>query len=238
MDPITQHSKGSGFVCYFNSQDAQKCLEEYSQFETMKDLQMGDNPNAIPLGKNVGNPSIIAPEPSSLILNSSPFCIDERFVSVTEAISRKDAKQVTEANKMKQRETDKRNLYLIKEGVIFPDSEAASKLTPSEVSRRQKSYSERKRLLSVNPNLFISKTRLSVRNLGLKVDDALLKKAALDSVLQFKKQVEEGKRDPLESDVLNEAKKQGCEWSLPKQKILLKQVRLCSKESCFYNCIG
>ena len=73
----------------------------------------------------------------------------------------------------------------MKEGVIYTDSEAGIEMTPSEMSKRQASYTQRKKLLNDNPNLFISKTRLSIRNLTRNVDDATLKFVARLGVERF-----------------------------------------------------
>lgn len=182
----------------------------------------------------------MTPEPAKIVENS-PFLIDGRSVQVTLAISRSEANTLTEEKKVKQRAEDKRNLYLIKEGVIFPDSEAAKSMTPSELSRRQTSYSERKRLLATNPNLFISKTRLSVRNLNLKVDDKLLKSTAQESVLRFWEEVEQEKRQGLEEEVLKEAAQSGYKDPSTRKKIIVKQVNykwLIFRRKCFEAKIG
>jgi len=182
----------------------------------------------------------LTPEPAKIVENS-PFLIDGRSVQVTLAISRSEANTLTEEKKVKQRAEDKRNLYLIKEGVIFPDSEAAKSMTPSELSRRQTSYSERKRLLATNPNLFISKTRLSVRNLNLKVDDKLLKSTAQESVLRFWEEVEQEKRQGLEEEVLKEAAQSGYKDPSTRKKIIVKQVNykwLIFRRKCFEAKIG
>ncbi len=76
---------------------------------------------------------------------------------------------------------DKRNMYLLREGgkhmfpsiyarlllthctVIMPNTPASENLTPTEIERRTSGFNARRALLKSNPSLFISKTRLSVR---------------------------------------------------------------------------
>jgi nucleolar protein 4 len=226
-DPVTGHSRGTGFVCFFSEEESRRCLEEYDEFQKMSFMDP-DSPNAVPLGKkkkgDKSGTSVLVPEPTKME-SESPFYLDGRAIDISEALSRTEASQVASDRKVRKRSGDKRNMYLMREGVIFPDSDAAKNMTPSEVSRRQKSYSERKRLLSLNPNLFISKCRLSVRNLNLKVDDKLLRKVALLSVKEFWKEVASGSREGLEEEVMKEASEERYDPRDTK-KTAVKQVRL------------
>ncbi|CAG8483011.1 13995_t:CDS:10 [Acaulospora colombiana] len=52
-------------------------------------------------------------------------------------------------------------------------------------------------LLAKNPNLYISKTRLSIRNMPLTVDESKLKSLGKESVKNFKEEVRKGERDDL-----------------------------------------
>jgi nucleolar protein 4 len=61
--------------------------------------------------------------------NDSPFLIDGRIVSVDVAVSRDIATKLTQASKLNAKVMDKRNTYLLREGVVFPESEAG-KLQP------------------------------------------------------------------------------------------------------------
>ncbi|CAG8687345.1 20216_t:CDS:10, partial [Gigaspora rosea] len=106
------------------------------------------------------------------------------------AVDRDEAHRLTEENKNKKQKEDRRNIYLIKEG-------DAALLTSSEVAKRSTSFSTRKNLLAKNPNLFISKTRLSVRNLPLSVDEKKLKNLGKESIKKFKEEVKHGKRGDL-----------------------------------------
>lgn len=92
---------------------------------------------------------------------------------------------------------DKRNTYLMREGVIFPNSPAAEGLPESEIEKRQASFNSRKALLRGNPSLYISKTRLSIRQLPLFVTDRTLKRLAIHAVKTFDKEVADGEREGL-----------------------------------------
>lgn len=223
-DSETGHSRGTGFLCFFSQEHADACLDAYEEFRNLPVLD-ADSPNAIVVQRKGLKPvnSMIAPEPAQ-IQAASPFVIDGRSIEVSLAISRSEATQVSQERRVKKRQEDKRNLYLMREGVIFPDSEAAKNMSPTELSRRQKSFSERKRLLALNPNLFIAKTRLSVRNLNLKVDDKALRQSALKAVKNFWAEVSDGKRSGLEKEVMDEAKAEGYTPS-GNAKVSVKQVR-------------
>jgi nucleolar protein 4 len=81
--------------------------------------------------------------------------------------------------------------------VITANSPAAKGIPPNELKKREESYNLRKQQLSHRPDLFLSKTRLSVINLPSDVDDKALKRLAISAVDKFKKEVKEGKREPL-----------------------------------------
>ena len=109
---------------------------------------------------------------------------------------------------------DKRNTYLMREGgelpfpclgyselifetVIFPNSPAASNLPEAEVEKRQASFNARRALLRSNPSLYISKTRLSIRQLPLFATDRTLKRLAIHAARAFDDEVKAEEREGL-----------------------------------------
>ena len=86
--------------------------------------------------------------------------------------------------------------------VILPNTPSASLLTPTEVERRTSSFNARRALLKSNPSLFISKTRLSVRQIPTFVTERMLKRLAGHAVKAFNAEVKRGDRAPLTSDEL------------------------------------
>ena len=224
MDHVAGHSKGTGFVAFVSKADTEKCLLEYKKaYKISSETEIAGDESS-KKQKRFGNAkSVLIAEPS---LNSSttPFVLHGRFLNVSIAVSKSEAGKLMESNRVEKQHTDKRNLYLMKEGVIFPDSEAAKDISPTEISKRQASYSERKRLLAGNPNLFVSKTRLSVRNLGTKVSDVVLNKAAFQAVIDFWKDVEKGERKTLDDYIIEDEKAAGKSKPGPKRKIVIRQV--------------
>lgn len=90
-------------------------------------------------------------------------------VTVHKVLSRTDSQETTSAQQKKKKSTrvaadDPRNLYLLQEGHITPDSPAAKGLPERYVAMLQADYEARRDQLR-NTTLFVSKTRLNVRNL-------------------------------------------------------------------------
>lgn len=79
------------------------------------------------------------------------------------------------------------------------------------------SYAARKKLLASNPSLYISKTRLSIRNLPLKTDDKDLKQIGFESIANFKRETKSGQRTDLSPDEKAEG------WSF---KPFVKQAKI------------
>jgi nucleolar protein 4 len=88
--------------------------------------------------------------------------------------------------------------------VIIPNSPAASTLTAIELEKRTNSFNARRALLRSNPALFVSKTRLSVRQIPLFVTERVLKRLAVHATRAFEAEVKEGHRATLTEDELYE----------------------------------
>lgn len=87
----------------------------------------------------------------------------------------------------------------------------------AELRKRQMSFAARKKLIASNPSLFISKTRLSIRNLPLKTDDKDLKQIGMESITNFKRETKSGQRTDLSADEKAEG------WSF---KPFVKQAKI------------
>ncbi|KAG5471105.1 hypothetical protein CUR178_02416 [Leishmania enriettii] len=93
---------------------------------------------------------------------------DTKF-TVLRVLSRSDTQEAVSAQQKKKKRTkvaadDARNLYLLQEGLVLPGSAAAKGLHPRYLQMIEDDYAARKQQLT-NSNYFVSKTRLSVRNL-------------------------------------------------------------------------
>eukprot|EP00331_Platyophrya_macrostoma_P027336 CAMPEP_0176436158 /NCGR_PEP_ID=MMETSP0127-20121128/17785_1 /TAXON_ID=938130 /ORGANISM="Platyophrya macrostoma, Strain WH" /LENGTH=427 /DNA_ID=CAMNT_0017819391 /DNA_START=84 /DNA_END=1367 /DNA_ORIENTATION=+ len=105
-------------------------------------------------------------------------------VTVHKVLSRSDSQEVTSAAEKKRKRTrvaadDPRNLYLLQEGLITPESPAAKGLPERYVASLVADYESRRAMLK-NTNYFVSKHRLNIRNLPKKLDDVAVRKIFLE----------------------------------------------------------
>ena len=70
---------------------------------------------------------------------------------------------------------DSRNLYLAREGMVREGTQAAEGVSATDMAKRKQVEKQKKHLLK-NLNMFVSSTRLCVRNLPPTVDDSKLRK--------------------------------------------------------------
>jgi len=116
-------------------------------------------------------------------ISDQQILLDGRPLMVSLAIPREKVKTLERTNK-----TDKRNLYLLEEGVVDPESEEAEVLSKQELERRKMSYQTRKKKLQ-NPNFSISRVRLSVQNLPPEYGDKEVKALFHKTSLAMRKEV-------------------------------------------------
>ncbi|KAH9828792.1 RNA-binding domain-containing protein [Rhodofomes roseus] len=201
MDHEIGRSRGTGFVCFWNKADADKAVE---QSEILRAEMLGDNDKVAAPKKNPFKlPSLLTPDPSSSIAQN--LVLHGRTLDVNRAVTRDEASKLKEAGERQREKADKRNLYLLREGIILPNAPAAESVGPAEVERRAQSFNARRALLRSNPSLYVSKTRLSIRQLPLFATERMLKRLAVHAVRAFEKEVKGGARDPLTPDELAES---------------------------------
>ncbi|EXX70763.1 Nop4p [Rhizophagus irregularis DAOM 197198w] len=213
IDHQTGRSRGTGFVCFKQKEHAEACLDEArkSNQEMFSEWEVNNKKKK---RKEIIFKSILTADPSDSLANK--FTLHGRVLSIVKAVDRNEADKLTKMNQQRKRKEDKRNVYLMQEGVIFPNTKAAKLLTPSEVNKFVASYSMRKNLLAKNPNLYISKTRLSIRNLPLTIDENKLRILGKESIKKFKEEVESKERKDL-----TENEKIG--WN---KKVVIKQAKI------------
>ena len=88
--------------------------------------------------------------------------------------------------------------------MILPNTPAASTLPAVEIEKRTNSFNARRVLLRSNPALYVSKTRLSVRQLPPFVTERGLRRLATHAVRAFDREVKAGTRAGLTRDELEE----------------------------------
>ena len=88
--------------------------------------------------------------------------------------------------------------------MILPNSPAAETIAQVELEKRTNSFNARRTMLRSNPSLYVSKTRLSIRQIPLFVTERVLKRLAIHSVREFNAEVKNGIREGLSPDELAE----------------------------------
>ncbi|KAL5532390.1 NOP4 [Sanghuangporus sanghuang] len=196
VDAETGRSRGTGFACFWNKEDADKAIQ---QSELLSREAGISTPAVAPSKKNPFSlPSLLTPDPSSSL--AQPLVLHGRTLDVARAVTRNEAVRLKDEGERQREKADKRNLYLLREGVIFPSSPAAASLSATEIEKRQASFNARRNLLKSNPLLYVSKTRLSMRQIPLFVSDRILKRLGIHAMRAFEEEVKRGECEPLSAE--------------------------------------
>lgn len=199
IDKLTNRSKGTGFVCFWQVESAEAALQQARIIE--KESGVGGSSSSSSVA-NIKNPfamsSVLTADPAAPLTAS--LNLHGRVLNVIPAVARGEATKLETSGRKEREKGDKRNTWLLREGVPFPSSDFAARLAPSEVEKRLQSFQVRKAQIGANPSLFISKTRLSVRSLPLFVSERMLKRLAIHSIKAFGSEVRAGLREDLDAD--------------------------------------
>lgn len=196
VDAMTERSKGTGFVCFYNTEDADACLRGAPKRTAVSAPEKATDGKPTQPG-----PSILQNEDADA---SGQYTLDGRVLQVSCAVQKNEATRLTEegaAHRNKQKE-DRRRLYLLSEGTIPSKSKLYEKLSPSEKTMREASARQRKALIESNPSLSLSLTRLSVRNVPRTIGSKELKALAREAVVGFATDVKAGTRQPISKEEL------------------------------------
>ncbi|KAJ2546400.1 RNA recognition motif-containing protein, partial [Coemansia sp. RSA 1933] len=215
-DQETGRSRGTAFVCFWESADAAKCLDEASKAQ-----QLSEKLTNVPSAKlsDQRNKSVLLQEAPTGIDSTSKFVLDGRMLSIAKAVDREKAHDLATEGVKSRKGKDKRSAYLLKEGIVFPDTPAAAMMAPADLEHHIKEYSVRKNQILKNPNLYMSKTRLTVHNIPRSIDDPDLRKAAIAAIGKFKQEVKDKVRQPLSKDEMDEG------WDKVARIVQVKIVR-------------
>jgi len=192
MDRATDRPKGTGFVCFFNVEDADACYRGAPRHQL-------SGANAVKTATSKVKHSILENENADL---TGLYTIDGRVLQIAKAVDRDNATKLTElgTNMRTDRDTDKRKLYLLSEGTVASGTPLYDSLAPSEIKMREDSAMQRKKLIQNNPTLHLSLTRLSIRNLPRNINSKDLKALAREAVVGFAKDVKSGLRAQLSKE--------------------------------------
>ncbi|KAL3230538.1 Nucleolar protein 4 [Nakaseomyces bracarensis] len=197
IDRNTGLAKGTAFVAFKDEKTYKYCIENSPQTGATS-LLIGDD---------------VLPE----------YVYEGRVLAVTPTLEREHADRLAEKNAEKRKEAlgkssgerDKRNLYLLNEGRIMEGSKLASLLSTKDMEIREKSYNLRVEQIKKNPSLFLSLTRLAIRNLPRAMTDKSLKALARKAVVEFAKEVKQGVRHPLSKEEIIRSTKEKYKYMNP-----------------------
>nr|CDI51437.1 related to Nucleolar protein NOP4 [Melanopsichium pennsylvanicum 4] len=205
MDKSTGRSKGTGFVCFWQPSSADAALAQAKIIERESGTggsSSGGGASGSISTVNQKNPfampSVLTADPAAPLTAS--LNLHGRVLNVIPAVARDEASKLETSGRKEREKGDKRNTWLLREGVPFPKTNFATKLAPSEVEKRLQSFQVRKAQMGANPSLFVSKTRLSIRSLPLFVSDRMLKRLAIHAIKAFASEVRAQQRDDLDAD--------------------------------------
>ncbi|KAI4127541.1 MAG: hypothetical protein LQ347_004554 [Umbilicaria vellea] len=199
LDYATERSRGTGFVCFYDRDNADACLRgaPQPQLAAKKPRDSKKNITAAPSVKH----SLLEDIYADL---SGRYTLEGRVLQVSRAVDRKEATRLTvEGSSIREaRDKDKRRLYLLSEGTVPSNSPLYDKLAPSEIKMRDDSAKQRQALIKSNPSLHLSLTRLSIRNIPRSITSKELKALAREAVVGFAKDVKSGNRRQLSKEEL------------------------------------
>jgi nucleolar protein 4 len=195
MDRATDRPRGTGFVCFFNVDDADACFRGAPRHQPTGANATKKGDTATSKVKH----SILEDEKAD---PTGMYTIEGRVLQVARAVERQQAVKLTEegTNFRDNRDKDKRKLYLLSEGTVASGTPLYEMLSPSELKMREDSAKQRKKLIQGNPALHLSLTRLSIRNLPRNINSKDLKALAREAVVGFAKDVKAGLRAQLSKE--------------------------------------
>ena len=225
VDPLTERSRGTAFVCFYNIEDAKKCLRNAPRVQAQPFQIMAAAPFT---SATTSKRSLL--ENSSIDLSGN-YTLNDRVLQISQAVDRGEAKRLTLAGSSLRQsiDKDKRRLYLLSEGTISAGSSLYDQLSPSELKIREQSAKQRQTLIKSNPALHLSLTRLSVRNLPRSMTSKELKEIARKAVVGFASDVKAGIRRPLSKEEIarsGEEMKQADRERKAKGKGIVRQAKI------------
>ncbi|KAF8536477.1 hypothetical protein BDD12DRAFT_850772 [Trichophaea hybrida] len=187
IDPSTARPKGTGFVCFYDPEITTTCLR--------------NAPKSTGTATRSDKPSLLQ---SEALDPNGTYTLDGRILSLSRAVDRSQAEKLStiSSNAREKQANDKRRLYLLNEGMIPANSPVWAKIPPSERLLRDQSREQRRKLLKADPNLHLSLTRLSIRNLPRWVTHKDLKQIARKAIPGFAEDLKAGIREPLSREQL------------------------------------
>eukprot|EP01132_Coremiostelium_polycephalum_P005177 gene5177-6445_t len=174
-DKITDKPTGKAFIKYLSKSSADRVIEDGKR-TTLYDPTKEEKSNSKSKDKKKKS------EISISALLQGGIILDGRHLIIDRAVDHQTAHQYKQLNK--DENVDKKNRNLLNIGKILPNSEDGKLLTDWDWKLRNDADLENNTKLKVNPNYFVSPTRLCIRNVPIHVTDSLLKQVCLKVLKQ------------------------------------------------------
>lgn len=193
MDHETSRSRGTAFVCFYNPEDATKCVREAPKVQITPQAKDSKANNKRSILEDT---------------QADPFghyTLEGRILQISRAVDRKEAHrlEVEGQSARETRDKDKRRLFLLSEGTVSEKSSLYSTLSQTERKMREDSSKQRHALIKSNPSLHLSLTRLSIRNIPRHITSKDLKALAREAVVGFATDLKANRRQPLTKEELS-----------------------------------
>ncbi|KAF2222879.1 hypothetical protein BDZ85DRAFT_262604 [Elsinoe ampelina] len=194
IDNVTSRPRGTGFVCFYNTEEADECLRNAPR-------------HFAPKPEDKSKPTTLSVLQDETLDPSGKYTLEGRVLQVSRAVAKGEANRLTAQGVAQRysRDKDRRRLYLLSEGTINHKSPLYERLSQTERSLRESSAKQRKAIIESNPSLSLSLTRLSVRNLPRGVTSKDLKQLAREAIVGFAIDIKEGRRQKLSKEEANRA---------------------------------
>eukprot|EP00754_Rhynchopus_humris_P037509 Rhum_TRINITY_DN19820_c0_g1::Rhum_TRINITY_DN19820_c0_g1_i1::g.170688::m.170688/K14573/NOP4, RBM28; nucleolar protein 4 len=184
-DRESGHMTGVGFIHFMNEASVDKVLKENAAQKVLHGVDTS------PMDPKLNNKKAMKRQIFKGTLgeeqNKAGIVFNGRTLKVNSVVSKRDAAGLTRQEaitKEKEELADPRNLQLLEEGRILANAPGAAAITEGRLQLLQQRYQMKKRKLK-DPNFFVSRTRLSIRDLPAHVDTPALKKVVTNSIRAF-----------------------------------------------------
>lgn len=196
VDHETERPKGTGFVRFYKEEDMINCLKGVPATKLQRITADRRDGTQITISH-----SVLENEDSD---PTGLYTMDGRVLQISRAVNKNEATRLTAEGTASRfnRDKDKRRLYLLSEGTLDKNSPLYQKLSPSEITMRQESATQRRKQIEKNPALHLSLTRLAIRNIPRNITSKDFKALARQAVVGFAADVKHGKRQRLSAEEL------------------------------------
>eukprot|EP01133_Synstelium_polycarpum_P009778 gene9778-11418_t len=173
LDNVTKRPSGKAFVKFLSAEDAKRAVDASkvtSLFDPTKDMyESREKQKQRKLKEKKNDFSLTSLLQGGIVVGGRSLIVD-LAVDHDKATAFKDKKVLS---------VDKKNKSLLNIGKVLPDSVLGKELNDKDWKMRNDAERDNLLKLKVNPNYYVSPTRLCFRNLPLSVGDKHLKAACL-----------------------------------------------------------